>query len=87
MKSGLRVARPVRNCLEPDDLRGEGKEGELARYVLQNHLQFVAHEFGPFLPLTKVSSQIIYVTVVRNPWDRVMSSAHHGWLLCSYFLE
>ena len=59
-------------------MRGAGKEGQLVQYIEHNHLQFVAHEFGPFLPLTAASSHIVYVTVVRNPWDRVLSAAHHG---------
>jgi hypothetical protein len=78
VQAGLRVAKPVRNCLEPDELRGAGKEGQLVRYMEQNSFQFVAHEFGPFLPLTQESKHIVYVTVVRNPWDRVLSAAHHG---------
>jgi len=85
VQAGMRVAKPVRNCLEPDDLRGPGKEGLLARYIEDNRYQFVAHEFGPFLPLSRESSRILYVTVVRNPWDRVLSAAHHE--LCQKTLE
>lgn len=78
VKSEMRVVKPLRNCLEPDELRGSGKEGKLVEFIEHNRLQFVAHEFGPFLPLTKSTSHIVYVTVVRNPWDRVLSAAHHG---------
>jgi hypothetical protein len=83
VQAGMRVAKPVRNCLEPDELRGPGREGALVQYMASHRYQFVAHEFGPFLPLTGHSRRVLYVTVVRNPWDRVLSAAHHGEQVCN----
>lgn len=72
--SGMNVPSPLRNCLEPDNIAGTEA---VVDHMRKNHLQFLSHEFGPFRPFLS-SSEILYITVIRNPWDRILSAMHHA---------
>jgi hypothetical protein len=63
--------KPIENCLPPR--RYHNHE---FTYSMEHNYNFIAQE-GPYFRPNLTNTQILYMTTIRHPYDRIISHLHH----------